>query len=296
VITWVDNDFTFQWLSKKYKNAEFYAIQNGGRLKSCLTTKDSKEVPRKISMPHFVCFGQNVVDNYRKFGHEIDDPICLGSLKAGYYQQVIKKNPAKKIFDICIVPQGTIEVNEKLQDDWMKNDQIIFDIMAQYIKKNNTRVAIALRSSTTEEYEFFFKKFGDTVTIVRQHENDRYSTYRTMDNSEVIINNYSTAGFEAFGWGKKVLFCNFYGDAIYEIFSKNLFSVKNLDYTMFEKELNKLLAMDQDEYMMLTKIQRKYIMNYDPELPVHEYMKNIIRNLINEENYPHVPFPSCCIE
>jgi len=264
VITWVDNDFTFQWLSKKYKNAEFYAIQNGVRIKSCLTAKDSKGILKKISMPHFICFGRNVVDNYRKFGHEINDPVCLGSLKAGYYQQVIKKIPAQKKFDICLVPQGTLEANVLLQEDWMKNDQIIFDLMAQYIKKHNKSLAIALRTSTTEEYDFFLKIFGENATIVRQNENDCYSTYRTMDSSEVIINNHSTAGFEAFGWGKKVLFCNFCGDAIYEIFNKDLFSVKSLDYILFEKELNELLAMDQEKYQDLTKIQREYIMNYDP--------------------------------
>jgi len=282
VITYIDNDFTFQWLSKRYNNAEFYAIQNGTRAKSCLTAPDSKGFIKKISMPHFICFGQNVVDNYRKFGHEIDDPVCLGSLKAGYYQNVIKKIPSKIIFDICIISQGTYKVNGILLEDWMKNDQIILGMMTEYIKKNNKRVVIALYTSTNEEYEYFFKIFGEKVTIVRQNENDGYSTYKAMDCSEVIITNHSTAGFEAFGWEKKVLFCNFIGDEIYEIFNRDLFSVKSMDYNIFEKKLNGLLDMDQNEFIELTKEQRKYIMNYTPELPVHVYMRNIIENLIRD--------------
>ncbi len=282
VITYVDNDFTFQWLSKEYNNAEFFAIQNGTRITSCLTAPDSKGFIKKISMPHFVCFGQNDVDNYRKFGHEIGDPICLGSLRAGYYQDVIKKNPAQVIFDVCIISQGTYPVNGILHEDWMKNDQIILGMMMEYIKKNNKHVVIALRTSTNEEYEYFFEMFGEKVTIVRQNENDGYSTYKTMDCSEVIITNHSTAGFEAFGWGKKVLFCNFTGDAIYEVFNQDLFSVKSMDYYLFEKKLNGLLKMDQNEFIESTKEQRKYVMSYIPELPVHVYMRNIIENLIRE--------------
>jgi len=281
VITYIDNDITFQWLSKKYNNAEFYAIQNGTRTKSGLTELDSKGFIRKFSMPHFVCFGQNDVDNYRKFGHKIDDPVCLGSLRAGYYP-VINKIPTRIIFDICII-------SEYAEHNGTINDQIFLGMMNMYIKKNNKSVVIALRNWVSiwanEEYEFFFKIFGEKVTIIRQNENDRHSTYNAMAASNVIIANYSTAALEAFGWGKKVLLCNIgdiYGLTVYEIFNQNLFSIKSMDYNIFEKKLNKLLDMDQNEFVELTKELRKYTMNYNPELPVHVYMRNIIENLIRD--------------
>lgn len=281
VITYADNDFTFQWLSKKYNNAEFYAIQNGTRAKSCLTETDRKGFIKKISMPHFVCFGQNVVDNYRKFGHEINDPVCLGSLRAGYYS-AINKIPSKNTFDVCVI-------SEYADHNGTINDRIFLDLINMYVKKNNKSVVIALRNWigvwSDEEYEFFFKIFGEKVTIIRQNENDRSSTYNTMAASNVIISNYSTAALEAFGWGKKVLLCNIgdiYGLTIYEIYNHNLFSIKSMDYKIFENKMNKLLDMDQNEFVELTQELRRYTMNYHSELPVHVYMRNIIENLIRD--------------
>jgi surface carbohydrate biosynthesis protein len=283
VITFVDNDFTFQWLSNNYHNAEFFAIQNGVRIKSCLTIPDTNGGIRKISMPHFLCFGQSVVDTYRKFGHEIADPVCLGSLKGGYYKQITKETTSQNIFDICIISQNTSPSKEILHEDWIKNEQVILEMMVRYLKNNDKRAVIALRTSIDEEYEFFLKMFGDKATIVRQDKTG-YSTYRTMDHSEVIVTNHSTAGFEAFGWGKKVLFCNFTGDTIYEIFNRDLFLVRQMDYDLFEKRMNELLEMDQNEYLKTTEILRKYVMNFDPALPAHMYMKKIIETRIRDKN------------
>jgi len=280
VITFIDNDFTFQWLSNNYHNAEFFAIQNGVRIKSCLTIRDSTGIIRKISMPHFLCFGQNDVDNYRKFGHEIHDPICLGSLKGGYYKHMTKEITSQNIFDICIISQNTSPIDGLLHEDWVKNEQVILEMMTKYLQNNNKRVAVALRTSTDEEYDFFLNLFGNKITIVRPDETG-YSTYKTMDISEVIVTNHSTAGFEAFGWGKKVMFCNFTGNEIYDIFNRDLFLVRQMDYNLFENKMNELLNKDQDEYLKSTEILRKYIMNFDPELPVHVYMRKIIENHIS---------------
>jgi surface carbohydrate biosynthesis protein len=103
VITYIDNNPSFHWLSRNYSDAQFFAVQNGVRNKSnlCTSSKSNGQTIKKISMPNLICFGQNDADNYTHFGHEIDNYYCKGSLKGSYYQYCTR-GEKKKYFLISV--------------------------------------------------------------------------------------------------------------------------------------------------------------------------------------------------
>ena len=63
IITLADNSSYYHWLCKKYKNAKFFAIQNGNR------TNEQLKNGSKHYHDHYFCFGNYDVERYKKFGH-----------------------------------------------------------------------------------------------------------------------------------------------------------------------------------------------------------------------------------
>ena len=102
------------------------------------------------------------------------------------------------------------------------------------------------------------------------------STYFTMDRSVVVLSVYSTAVREAFGWGKKVLFCNFTGNEDYSSPRDGLWSLNEPDYEIFKDRLNYIYNMDMEKYIEMTRGYSKYLMNYDFKNPAHQVIRNMI--------------------
>ncbi len=280
VITYVDNQPTFQWLSRNYPNAQFFAVQNGARNKSDLydSLKNPDQTVIKMSMPNFICFGQDDVDNYTRFGHQIDHFYCKGSLRCSYYRYCTPRTPGKNTYDICLVSQYIKEIFDNDNSLGFKEAFTeILQLLKKYLEIHHSHTCVALRSSSAEEKKYYSDFFGDLVTIIPQNPNDFFSTYRAMDFSEVIIGFTSTAPLEAFGWGKKVLYCNYWGDfEIAEFYHSGICSITQKDYDSFEQSLSLLLMMDSEEFTQKTKDAQRYMMAYDPEQPVHEFLRKII--------------------
>lgn len=288
VLTYIDNDPMFQWLSKHYKNAVFYALQNGFRNKTdlftCLQKPDGTIA--HMAMPNFLCFGMCDVENYKKYGHSIAVAHCVGSLKGSYYKYGGNNGSGKIEYEICLVSQYRPAIFKTNNTPNFRDASIkVHSLLKSYLEKNGVRACVALSAfAGEEEYEYYDAFFGSLVTIIRQNPQNYMSTYEAMDSSEVVLALNSTAALEAFGWGKKVLFCNFTGDEIADIFFHRLCSVQNADSNEFESILNTLLEMKNEEYLTLTEKERRYVMNYNPDLPVNEYMRNIIINTLNKAN------------
>jgi|GEM_PF-2566525 len=286
VVTFIDNDPMFSWLSKKYTHAQFYAIQNAIRSKSDFTElKNPDGSIVYYSLPHFICFGQNDVDEYLTYGHTIDHAHCVGSLKGSYYKYGGNYEPVKIKYDICLVSQYRIAIFQGLQHQHFKDASTKFHFfLNSFLESNPLRVCVALSAEASDdEYEYFEKMFGNKVTLIRQNVQNFMSTYAAMDSSEVIVTLNSTAALEAFGWGKKVMFCDFRGMGNYEFFHRYQFSLQKANYTEFEYKLKSLLEMKNEDFLLLTEKDRQYMMNYDPYVPVNIYIHNIIKKAIESK-------------
>jgi surface carbohydrate biosynthesis protein len=288
VITYIDNNHTFQWLSRNYTDARFFAIQNGVRNKYDLHDSliNSDGTIKTISMPNFVCYGQNDVDNYTRFGHSIDHFYPKGSLRGSYYRYSTPGGSEKNTFEICLVSQYRQEIFNGSSLPGFKEASVdFFRFLKLFLETHRCRACIALCSSSEEEKDYYSDLFGDLVTITSRSPDDYLSTYRAMDHSEVSVTVSSGAALEAFGWGKKVLFCNYFGDfEIADLYLTGICSTTQKDYESFEKALSLLLSMDYDEFTQKTRESQKYMMAYDPDQPVHEFLRKIIVDSITPKD------------
>ena len=108
------------------------------------------------------------------------------------------------------------------------------------------------------------------------------STYSAMDRSAVVVAFCSTAALEAFGWGKKVLFCNLFKDITQFLPEDGLWAVQEPDYEVFKTKLNRLRGIEEAEYREATKEYARYLMSYDFRMPAHKYIKDmLLRQLEN---------------
>ena len=74
---------------------------------------------------------------------------------------------------------------------------------------------------------------------------DNFSSYRAMAMSHVTTATLSTTLREQFGFGRKVLFCNFTEDDSYDCPMKGDWSFSTLDKELFTEHLKMLLNMQE---------------------------------------------------
>ena len=103
-----------------------------------------------------------------------------------------------------------------------------------------------------------------------------FTTYAAMDRSSVIVTVNSTAAFEAFGWGKKVLFCNLSGDDFNQAPLPEICTMNVNNYEMFKTKLDYLRQLSENEYRELIQTHARYLMNYDFDNPAHRIIRKMI--------------------
>jgi len=270
VITLIDNHPVFHWLCDHYKGAEFMAVQNGSRTKVQL-----REIKTPFRIQHFFCFGNYEKDMYSKLGFKVDNYYPVGSLLSGYYSNTYKKN-TNVIYDICIVSswRGNIGNTADVQET-MHAMRKLDMFLSRYIRETKLKAAIVLRSEPDgpdrnipvygDEKEYFKNIYLSNVDLIDPNFEDR-NIYREMDQSEVIVTFGSTAPREAFGWGKKVLYCDFTGSNLYNDYNEILL-FRDEDYELFKKRLNEIRNMPPEQYEEKTKEYATYLMNYNPNCP-----------------------------
>jgi len=279
VITYVDNDPSFYTVARRYPKATFYAIQNGIRNKSDL--RDALLKPDNsinyLVLPNFFCWGPCDIDNYRNFGHTIINAYPVGSLRGSYYCDSIRKSRNTNDYDICYISQYSPEIFKYGYSPHYKDALIkIQNLLAAFIEKNHVRLCIACRSRDQEEFDYFNNLFGKRSDIILRNLDNPFSTYSLMDRSDITITMNSSAALEAFGWGKKVFFCNFAHEEIGDFYMGGICSIQRNDPIEFENKLKYLLSMDQDEFELSTETDRKYLISYNFQTPAHQYIREII--------------------
>lgn len=271
VVTFTDNDWKFQMISRIYFDAEFFAIQNGVRSKFNLLydTPPAPHPANKISMPHLFCFGEVEPVTYREYGHQVDHFHPVGSIKASYYFSVLAPQRPAIAFDICVVSQWTASVMLGTAYPEIKRSLEIMDgFLARYLREQAPSLCVALRDSHPEEIAYFKRQYGEAVVLIPQRA-DAMSTYAAMDQSSVVLVLDSTAGREAYGAGKKVLFCNFTGHDMYDTPAHVLCTVNEERYESFREKLEKLTAIDQQIFNATSARDSQYLMCTQRDSPAY---------------------------
>jgi len=295
VLTFIDNSPVYFWISRMYNNCEFYAIQNGIRTdaKRLHYEKPNDSGERSVnysagvmSMPHLFCFGKYEIDLYKKHAQNIDKFYPVGSLMGGYYKTCLARNSTKIDFDICLVSDQILSFPEgHILSGFELGVGYLHKLIHKYAAEEHLSCCIAMRASNKHdqeiEKEYFINIFGNRATIIGRNETDMFTTYAAMDRSSVIVALNSTAVFEAFGWGKKALFCNLSGDDFNQLPLPEICTMNVNDYGIFKSKLDYLRRLDENEYRKITQSPARYLMNYDFDNPAHAVIRKMVVEHLN---------------
>jgi hypothetical protein len=161
-------------------------------------------------------------------------------------------------------------------------------LLSKYLKEYNLKAAIIMRSEPNspdrdipvygDEKEYYKSMYPNSTNIIDPDFKER-NIYKIMDQSGIIITSGSTAAREAFGWGKKVLYCDFTGTDLYNDYEPViLFTID--DYEAFKAKMNELSLMSYDEYAEKTKKYAAYLMSYNQAIPPHLFIRRKIKGYL----------------
>jgi len=249
VITLMDDCGIFSELSKFCHRTEFYAIQNGTR-----TIWQLKREYEQIYLTNFFCFGEHVIDTYKRYNKIIKEPLLTGSFIADiYYYNNKKQNIEKK--DICLIDhwvERSLDVlygtdsSPYFDDDYVNSLKTLDEHLSRYVKETGCSITIGARGDDLRTIQHYKELFGDNVYGKKE---DWFSTYEAMINSSLIIGTCSTTLSESLGWGKKVLFYDLTQGQIYSSCTENgLWNINSDSYKQFKERVNKILSMTAEEY------------------------------------------------
>ncbi len=287
MITFIDTSGVFGRLSRNYKNATFIAIQNGRRISSRLNSPS-----KNIIHEHYFCFGQNDIDLFDKWGYNAKQYHPIGSLRAGISTTVYNELNNRNKYDICLISiwrpmkyKGHYEHKSHYQDLWDTFDRLN-QFLCRYINDKNVKLCIAMRSALRLDYENaviaeneenYWKKIFNGNAILKPNDMFKLTSYKAVQESRIVIGVASTLILEAFGMGKKILYCDFTGNNIFHDYNSSILFREN-NYDKFAIRLNELRSESNNKYVKRNKKYAGYLMNNDLNNPPHIY----IRNLINE--------------
>jgi len=277
VLTYIDTSWHFMWLSRHYRHAEFFAIQNGAR--SARTLVD--DAPPKphfghvMNMPMLFSFGDYERDLYAGLGQQVDRIIPAGSVRADWYlARVAPVRPACQ-YDICLVSQWLIGMLDGglAFPDIRESLRRLDAYLMRYIEEHRVSCCIALRSDDARERAYFSRVYGDRAAIPVR-DGDAMSSYAAIDRSELTMSMDSSIQREAYGWGKKVLFCNYSGREVNRSSPVvDLCYLEDGGYERFRDRVDQLRAMSHEHYRAAVADNARYLMRCEPERPSFQMIR-----------------------
>tara|TARA_B100000780_G_scaffold261631_1_gene214199 strand:- start:26817 stop:27986 length:1170 start_codon:yes stop_codon:yes gene_type:complete len=285
VITSIDNCTKFAWLSKHIPEIPFVSIQNGFRLGYAVDDECL------YHSQHFFCFGKYEELNFPKRSWNVDNFYPVGSL---YASLNFKKfyDTSEKEFDILVIScwRGNIGFQKDVEDS-MKAMKL-FDIeLAQYLKENNLKASVIMRSERLSsdwympeigmnEEEYYYSIYGENITITDVDFNER-NVYQQILKSEFILAAFpSTCLFEALGIGKKVLYCDYTNHDNYFSEIPDNILYKGARRELLADRLSNIIRDDGSKYQEICKSYKSMFMNIDSSIHTQDIIKTKILDIL----------------
>ena len=296
IITYIDNSLTICLIKNLFPLMPVIAVQNGTRWDFSVKNKD------RMEYDYYFSFGSVEADIFAQGGHTVSSFYPIGSLRVGIFRDecpVLKE----KEFDLCFIPQiYAIPLNLAELDKWTLEmftsyyevSKRYFYIIAKYAEDNNLTLCVTMRSpqNSTDyasEREYFSYQGDVKIEYISQ---SRFSSYRAVQASRLSFTISSTLGYEALGWGERVIFAKDV-EAVRALVTQGAWTdnlvthrlpelqrLQSLDYSELSFKATELLKMTNENYINYSKSARAYYMNYDDEQKPHEIIKSKIKELL----------------
>lgn len=285
-VTFIDNSPSFGWLSRNCRSFPFIAIQNGSRL-SYAADNDSG-----YHVQHLFCFGEHEKNLFPKIGYHVENFHPVGSLVASlHFDHQIATLEEK--YDLLVVSswRGNIGFQQDVKDT-MRSMEVMDRLLARYLRSRGIKAAVILRAERDSEHwtmpevgmseeEYYQDIYGDCIDIIETDFSKR-NVFPLMQQSRIIVSCLSTALLEAYGIGKKILYCNFTGTSLYHSDLDPKIVTDQCDWDGFPIQLDNLLSQRSEDYQRLHKETMRYFMAFPAGSSTHELMAIKIDEIIKD--------------
>ena len=278
IITNIDNNTIFHWISKKTKKSKCIAIQNGLRTRYEFDNyyqNDMKNYYHDI----YCALNQHELDNLVKRGIIINSPKAIGSLRLEMFLES-KKIEFKNRYDICLIseyfsnPKGSYGRKLKFHIEQMN------DFLSRYIKKNNKSIVVALNDTNLLEQRKYYQNLFPNADFTTTCENE-YASYDSICHSNITIALFSTMILEALSLGKKALSVDFSNSDLYFNYNNKIKFTIN-EYTLFENKINEILISTYEDYRLKINLSEQELVLNDEISPQKTILNILEKTLIHE--------------
>ena len=302
VFTKIDNSQKFFDIAKIFdKKINFVALQNGARYPKLYkhlyeAKKINSDLTKNYYIPNFLCFGQFEIDDYKENEIKVKNFYKVGSLRLANFFHHIEKNKIslkKSLYDICLIsdpmPAGQNEELDipSLEEGFAKT--IKYTI--KFCMKHNMKMIFSWKrknKKTTpkafnDELVFYKKHLNDiefNYVVSNSIEKDRFSSYKAMFQSNIVVATYSTMLRENLGIGGKILSCNCTYSDIFDFPIEGICSIKNCNFKEFEKRLLDIHSISKENYFSRLSKDKYYVMEYNEKVSTIEILRKKIDLLL----------------
>ena len=269
ILTYIDNDWHFDFLSKVFPKITFQSIQNGTRSEYSLTfgLEKIKGEPIKLSKPIFFCFGEYVEQLYFKHNVSIKEPKFAGSLNASLNFKSSDKLMTSKNsqWHILLISQWVDEIfREGAFPEIKSSIQKTVCYLREYSAFTKIKIGVQLRSQDKNEEMFYKNNFGKDVCLLNRKHSDKRSAYKNVAASGLVLSLDSTLALEGYGFGIKTLFVNLTDAPIYKLPVCDIcYSDEKNSFEAFSAKINHLINLSDKRYHSQTIQNRKFLMSVD---------------------------------
>ena len=313
VLTRVDNSIKFSEIAKicekKYVSI---AIQSAARVDYTWnnlfykTKKININFNEKIYLPHFFCFGEYEIKQFKDLNVKVQNFYPTGDLQFSEYLEYKKKNIHNiiKKKDICFITDYIVDryhhaymgSNKKVIEEFnshtnetninkKKGILKLLKYVIYFAQQNKISLAIPLKRDKRthpklafDEKNFFEinlnkKELEYFNKCVVEKDRQNYSSLEALMNSNLAIGWTSTLLRNKIGAGGKVLACNFIDEKLHNFPINGICSLRDCNYEEFEKRVNNLLSMSEKDFQLKIEKKPSYVMKFDQDMPTSEILK-----------------------
>ena len=245
-------------------------------------------------LPHFFCWGKGDEDFFESLKQPIDNFYPIGSLVGEKARRSLKYINERPIFDVCLISQWDDSfMNPDEVDGRQKGVLQLNEHFRRFVLETGIKACVALRTKTDvlqaehaddAEWVYYRQSHQGRVSFVTRARDD-LASYEAASRSRVILAFSSSLAVEAFGWGKKVLYCNLSGESTYAYpHCLGPWLLTACDYETFKDALVRLLQMDQSTYERLNAPIRDYLMAYPKNgVPNYQVLRNAVVGVLRDD-------------
>jgi surface carbohydrate biosynthesis protein len=289
LITFIDNSSLMGLIKCEFEDKRCISVQNGRRTGFKYPTASFSREIFDIYYGFGDCERQILFDE----GINVNEYFSVGSLRYGIYKKYFHKNVLKK-YQICFISEYIGIPKDESLIELISNSSRLFKHLIEVCSIFDYKICVAMRSdklssSLKNEINYFKNLDKNNVATLIPNYSSKLKSYQTVLTSEIAVSSLSTLGYEAMGFGNKVLFGA--GDKNFKLakmqdsyrhFEKleSFNIIGELTFESVSKKINNLLNMDNNEYYKKTQKSREQYMNINVDKYPHNIIKDKIRSFL----------------